>query len=152
MEDYGGDWNRYVEAVYKIFRRNFIESQPKFQGCWVRCRRDPLEQGKEAAFWHCTSGGESEAARVPQLRRMERIGWVRAVVEHEDDPVVEVWPVRRGTDQRRCLWLQEEFIVVLAERKRKRDGFRYWQLITAYDTPEEHRRRQLRAERDAQRD
>ena len=148
MEDYGGDWKRYVEAVYAIFRRDFIQSQPKFQECWVRVRRDPLEQGKEAGFWHCTTGGKDEDARTPEFRRMERIGWVRAIIEHTEYPAVTGWSVTRGMDRRWCLWFREEFLVVLAERVRKHDGFRYWQLVTTYDTPEEHRKRQLKKERD----
>ena len=46
------------------------------------------------------------------------------------------------------IWLQEEFLVVLAERTRKRDGFAYFQLVTAYWTPEEARKAKLRRERD----
>ena len=149
LEGYEGDWDRYLEAVYAVFQRDFIRSQPIFQGRWVRCRRDPLEQGKEAGFWHCTSGGKDESQRVPDLRRMERIGWVRSLIQNANDPTVETWEVMRGMDRRWCLWFREEFLVVLAARVRKRDGFRYWQLITAYDTPEEHRIKILRKERDA---
>jgi hypothetical protein len=106
-----------------------------------------MEDGKEAGFWHCILGGK-EGANV-EIPRMERIRWVRAVIEHADDPQVDVWMARRGSDQHWCLWFREEYLVVLAERTRKRDGFRYWQLVTAYDTPEEHRKRKLRRERDS---
>ncbi len=148
MPDYGGVWSRYVEAVYAVFRRDFIESQPKFQGCWVRVRRDPLEQGKEAGFWHCTSGGEDEAQRKPELRRMERIEWVRAIIEHSGDPTVGCWVRMHGSEARRHLWFREEFLVVLGERKRLRGGRRYFQLITAFDTPQEHQKRKRRRQRD----
>lgn len=83
-----------------------------------------------------------------ELARMERIRWPRAVIEHADDSLVDVWMARRGSDKHWCLWFREEYLVVLAERHRERDGFRYWLLVTAYDTPEEHRKKRLRAERD----
>jgi hypothetical protein len=149
LNDFGGDWNRFLEAVYGEFYRDFIQQQAKFQGNWVRCRRDPISLGKEAGFWHCISGGADEAARNPEIRRMERIRWARAVIEHASDPNVACWPVYRGSDRRWCLWFREEYLVVLAERTRKHDGFRYCQLITAYDTPQEHRKAKLRRERDA---
>jgi hypothetical protein len=151
LEDHGGDWEKYINAVFAEFYRDFIESQPKFRGRWVRCRRDPMFDGKEAGFWHCVSEGESEARRVPDLRRCERIRWIRAVIEHATDPSVDHWTNKRGPETRHLIWWDEAFLVVLAERTRQRDGFQYFQLITAYCTPEEQRRDKLRRERDATR-
>jgi len=147
LEDFNGDWNRYIDYTFSIFYKDFIESQPKFKNCWVRCRRD-LIQGKEAGFWHCTSEGSKGEDRTPDLRRCERIGWVRAVIEHYDDINVDCWPNIRHGECRWVLWLNEEFLVILGERTRKRDGFRYFQLITAYVTEKEPRKRKLRKEKD----
>ena len=148
LADCGGDPKRYIEEVFALFHRDFIQSQPQFDGCWVRCRRDPMFDGKEAAFWHCVSEGGDEAHRTPDMRRCERIGWIRAVIEHAGEPLVNHWTNRRGSETRHVLWFREEFLIVLGERTRRRDGFRYFQLITAYCTTEEHRRRKLRRERD----
>ena len=147
FEDYGGNWTTYVEAVYLRFHRDFIETQPKFNGCWVRCRRDPLAQGKEAGFWHCTSAGKDEAQRTPELRRMERIGWVRAIIEHADDPMLSLWVRKEDAESRWHLWFREEFMVVLGERPRP-DGRRYFQLITAFETLLEHQKRKQRQQKD----
>lgn len=146
LHDHENEWHGYLEAVYQVFRRDFILSQPKFQGCWVRCRRDPLEEEKEAGFWHCTSSGPDEAKRIPDFRRMERIAWVRSIIEHADTPEVAVWVRRDGSEPRWHLWFREEFMVVLGERTRQRDGFRYFQLITAFETLLEHQRRKRRKE------
>jgi hypothetical protein len=146
LHEFSGEWPRFLEFVFGEFHAQFIASQPKFRELWVRCRRDPMEDGKEAGFWHCTQGGR-EGATV-EIPRMERIRWVRAVIEHADDPQVDVWMARRGSDKHWCLWFREEYLVVLAERIRGKNSFRYWQLVTAYDTPEEHRRHKLRRERD----
>jgi len=62
---------------------------------------------------------------------------------------IDAWKNQRQGEIRSLLWFREEYLVVLAERTRKHDGFRYVQLITAYHTPEESRKRKLRTERDA---
>lgn len=99
LPNYGGDWLRYIEEIYRVFRRDFIESQPRFHGRWVRCRRDIQHDQKEAGFWHCVQAGETEEQRTLDLRRCERISWVRAVIENEQDARVETWPTRRGERQ-----------------------------------------------------
>ncbi len=78
LADCNGNWDDYCNKVYELFRADFLETQPKYLGWWVRCRRDPIYDGKEAGFWHCVSEGREEDARTPDLRRCERIRWVRA--------------------------------------------------------------------------
>jgi hypothetical protein len=148
FSEYDGAWEPFIEDVYAVFRASFVTDQPRFQGRWVRCRRDPIYDKKEAGFWHCTSDGETEDNRIPDIRRCERIGWIRAVIEHSTEAGVDVWENERNGERRSLLWLREEFLIVLAVRTRPRDGFQYFQLITAYCTVEEHRKRKLRKERD----
>jgi len=62
---------------------------------------------------------------------------------------IDSWKNDRQSEIRYLLWFREEYLVVLSERTRKQDGFQYWQLIAAYQTPEESRKRKLRAERDS---
>jgi len=151
LAGFDGDWQRYIDAVFGEFHRDFIASQPKLKGRWVRCRRDPIYDGKEAGFWHCTSEGPDEAQRIPDLRRCERIRWIRYAIEHVDFVGIDHWTNCRGNETRHLLWVNEEFLVVVAERRRKRDGFQYLQLITAYCTLQESRKEKLRRERDASR-
>lgn len=150
LNDYGGDWSRYVEAIYERFKDDLLTNQPRYDSKWVRCRRDPIYDGKHAGFWHCVSEGNDEANRTPDLRRCERIGWVRAVIVNADSASeIDSWKNDRQGEIRNLLWFREEYLVVLAERTRKQDGFQYFQLITAYQTPEDSRKRKLRAERDS---
>jgi len=142
LADYDGDWKRYIEAVFADFFRDFIQSQPQFQGKWVRCRRDPIYDGKEAGFWHCVSEGRDEDERTPDLRRCERIGWIRAVIEHADDSSVDVWTSKKKRTLRIHLWYDESYLVVLGIRKG------YYQLITAHCTDRRHTQQRLRRERD----
>jgi len=139
FSDYGGKWADYVEAIYAVFRRDFIESQPQFRGRWVRCRRDIIES-KEAGFWHCISEGADERNRTPDLRRCERIAWPRAIIDHADDPAVQTWSMRKRRDNRTYLWYNQEYLVVLGERRRT------CQLITAFQTDREHTIQRLRKE------
>jgi hypothetical protein len=145
LEDYDGNWHKYIDAVFAIFYRDFIETVPKFAGKYVRCRRDPIVDGKEAGFWHCVSEGPDEDQRTPDLRRCEKIGWVRKVIEHANDADVDVWVQRKGREPRVHIWFQETYLVVLGDRGR------YYQLITAFCTDREHTKQKKRRERDASR-
>lgn len=151
LSEAGGDWAAYLESVHAVFQRDFVASQPRFQGKWVRYRRDPIYDGKEAGFWHCISEGASEEERIPDLRRCERMAWIRAVIENGTESDVDVWENERHGNRGTLLWFREEYLIVLGNRIRSRDGFEYYQLVTAYCTPEEHRKRKLRVERDAYR-
>jgi hypothetical protein len=64
------------------------------------------------------------------------------VIEHHADDRIDVWFNSRRGDTRYSLWFDEEYLVVLGERGK------HWQLITAFTTDQEHRRRKLRKERD----
>jgi len=102
---------------------------------------------KTILFWHLIQEGQIEEERTPDLRRCERIGWIRAVIENEADPRVKVWENERlkdrGPDRRVILWLDEEFLVVLGDRRT------YWLLLTAYTTDRANRIEKLRREYEA---
>lgn len=142
LTDYEGNWERYINAVFEIFSSDFVQCRPRLHGLPVTCRRDPIFDGKEAGFWHCVSEGRDEVNRTPDLRRCERIGWIRALIENPDAPGVDVWRCRKNRDWRTYLWLKESYLVVLGERKG------YYQLITAFCTDRAHTIRKQRAERD----
>lgn len=149
LSSYDGNWGRYINAVFAEFHHDFIQRIPKLDGLPVYHRRDPIYDGKEAGFWHCTSEGENERDRRPDLRRCERIRWVLATIELAGESCVDRWPTVRGSDRRQLLWLKEQYLVVLAERTRCRDGRKSFQLITAHCTDRDHKIASLRAERDA---
>ncbi len=149
MADYDHLWQPYIDAVYWYFCLDFVESTPRLNGCWVHRRRDPMWDGKEDGFWHCVSKGSVEADRTPDIRRCERIRWVRAVIENDGDDRVDVWENEREGKPRRLLWFDEEYLIVLASQVSRSTGAAYFNLVTAYTTTEEHRRRKLRKERDA---
>lgn len=144
FQAYGGDWGRYLQALYTYFTQDFITSQPCFEGAPLAMKRHPVIEGKEATFWHLISEGESEGERLPDLRRCERIRWPKPVIEHAAEQVIKVWENERGNEKRICLWLETaEYLVVLA----RRNG--YVLIWTAFPVTENHRKRKLQREYEA---
>jgi len=141
--DHGGEWNRYLEAVYAWFKQDFIDSKPVFQGRRLGLKRHPLTDGKEATFWHMTSEGQDEENRLPDLRRCERIRWPKQVIENAGDPKIKWWVSVKRHEDRIHIWLEEEdYVVVLADRR----GFLLpW---TAFVITREHTRIKMRKEYD----
>lgn len=140
--DYAGIWDKYVEAIYHQFQKDFLGDRPDFQGRRLALKRHPLEQGKEATFWHFISSGQGEDERLPDLRRCERIGWPRAIIDNaEKEERVICWHNYSRGEKRIVLSLLDfSYIVVLADR---RDYILPW---TAYCVDREHTRKRLEKE------
>ncbi|QJB42956.1 hypothetical protein [Dolichospermum flos-aquae] len=144
LNDYGGNSEAYLEAVYTIFKGDFIDSKPSFKGIRFGLKRYPLLQDKEATFWHITSEGSQETERIPDFRRCERIRWLRPIIENSEDPAIKVWENDRKGNKRICLWLDsEDYLVILDKRDR------YVLLWTAYLVTQPHRQRKLQKEYEA---
>jgi len=139
LQDYHGDWGSYLDALYDGFSKDFLGQRPKFRGKRTGLKRHPVVQGKEATFWHFIQEGPVEEDRIPDLRRCERIRWVRAIMEHEADPSIKSWTEERGSSRRVHLWHEEaEYLAVLDEREE------YVLPWTAYTVTQEHRKQKLR--------
>jgi len=138
---YGGDWNAYEKELYRIFMEE-IASGLHFRDQRVGCLRNPETAGRWNSFWHLVQeGGSTE--RQPDMRRCERIRWVRWVIKNGiTHPEIEEWQNSRGTTVNTLLWYREEYLVVLAARRN------YRLLKTAYCTHRCGRIRKLRKERD----
>ena len=144
LSDYEGNWERYLNAIYNYFKKDFIDSRPAFRGQRLGLKKHPIEKGKEATFWHFISEGDNEEGRIPDLRRCERIRWPRPIIENADEPIIKVWRNKRKNDNRILLWLEsQEYLVILAERKG------YLLPWTAYLVIEEHRKKKLQREYEA---
>lgn len=141
FEEYGGNWQKYLAALYESFKMDFVDNKPKFQGRRLALKRHPLNDGKEATFWHMISEGNNEEERTPDFRRCERIRWPKPIVEHDGDTSIKWWRNRRGRESRICLWLEdEEYLVVLADRGK------YILPWTAYMVTWPHQKRKLQRE------
>lgn len=141
LEDFGGDWDRYINEVFAIFYKDFIESQPVFDSLKIKITKHPMKRGKERGFWHCVQEGPIEDNRTPDLRRCERIAWIRAIIEKANSFGIKKWPRKTGRHFRFSLWFEEaEYLVVLEKRPN------CWLLWTAYQTNWEKTKRRLQKE------
>lgn len=148
LDNFQGDWERYLHSLYHCFYRDFIDSRPHFEHLPIFVRYHPAHQQKGATFWHLISEGAEESERTPDFRRCERICWPRPLIEQTNDEEVRVWETIRpwkNQQQRRINFGLNDFsyIVVIAETRR---GF---DLVTAYYVDRASRREKLKRECDA---
>lgn len=145
LADHNGSWHPYLETIYAHFCRDFVQSRPLFRNCRMGLKRYPLEQEKEATFWHLVSEGQVEVDRLPDLRRTERICWPRPMIEQEKVQQLPVWEQERNGQRRIAMSLTDfSYVLILAERTTK-TGPMYlpW---TAFCVEYNNQRRKLRQE------
>jgi hypothetical protein len=143
------------EILYEIFCRDIRDSSLKYAGHDVWIFRD-MEDGKEVIFWHLTSRKkktekiprrkrrffpagqeETETERLPDLRRCERLPWVKPLVEHPDAQEVLAWDYEEGDlAVKTYVWIRDyDFVVIM---KKFPDGKR--RLITSFYVDSEYTR------------
>lgn len=136
LKDYDHDLDLFVQAVYDVFKQDFLCTKPYFRGKRLGLKRHPEREGKSATFWHMTTVGEVESERQLDFERCERMPWPKPVIENSTDLVLKVWAESRGGSRRIHIWLEAEgYIVVLDERK---NFILPW---TAFYVEKEHQRK-----------
>lgn len=141
LNDYNGDWDRYIQVLYSFYKLDFIDSKPIYEGKRLAVKRHPVSYGKDATFWHIISSGRSEDSRFPDLRRCERIKWPKQLIENSNDSLIKVWKNTRNGETRIILWLESgNYAVILAERT---NYILFW---TAFLVTREHQKRKFRKE------
>lgn len=144
LEDYNGSWAKYVKIVYEYFENDFIKSKPRFMNKDVTLIKGDYYKNKHPTFWHIISTGPTEEDSNPDLRRCERIGWPRAIIENHDYSGILEWEKQIRNQQRVLLWLKDyDYLVILAKRKG------YFLLWTAYNIKYENKKRDLKKEYDS---
>lgn len=138
LDDYQGNWERYLNTLYFYFRRDFIDTGPIFEGKSLAVKVEPIYDGKEGTFWHIISDGNIEVDRTPDLRRCERIQWPKPIIENSSDLSIRIWENQRNNEKRVCIYLEAcEYLVVISRRR----GYNlFW---TAYPITYEHTKRKL---------
>jgi hypothetical protein len=117
MNEYGGNFTTYFEAVYSIFYNDFVKHKPVYRGRRLGLKKHPISQNKEATFWHMTSEGEDEQNRTPDLRRLERISWPAPIINGSEDSYLKVWSNQRKEQISILIWHEaESYLVVLRDR------------------------------------
>jgi hypothetical protein len=117
LNDFGGDWDRYLDAVYGRFCLDFVGQNFAFRGKRVGLKPKPRTNGKEATFWHFISEGCKEEDRTPDIRRCERIGWPRAMMDNCEDDCLLTWTEEVNAEQRVHIWCESAgYLTVVADR------------------------------------
>jgi hypothetical protein len=148
---FSGDWETYLDAIYELYLDEVIRNALTFKGKPIRARHDPATHNKGFAFWHVISTGEKEDDRLPDLRRCERIRWIRWAITMADQGAAGVlcWTnertFRRGTTERTLIFCEAiDYLVILEERDR------VYMLVSAYPVFERNKRKLKKEWEDAQ--
>jgi hypothetical protein len=142
---HGGDWHRYLDAIYTIFESDFVHTKPNdVAGKRFALKRHPEYQDKACTFWHIISDGKTEESRIPDMTRCARIAWPRPIIDAFDSERIIYWKTERGASTRIVLSVPDfSYVVVLDERA---DFVLLW---TAFYVDREHRRRKFGQEYEA---
>lgn len=137
LNEFGGNFQNYFQAVYAIFKNHFIDNNPTFDGIPVYTKKYPLTDGKyHRTFYHVTHEGEDEADRNPDMRRMERIKYPKFIADNNPHAELLVWIEKRKNEDRiHILNMEEGYLLVLAKRKN------FLLLWTAFYLEYNHQRR-----------
>ena len=147
---FDGNWTEVLNAIYDRYMQDLVWNTVRFRGRNVAVRKHPPSRGKGSGFWHCISYGKNEDDRIPDPDRCKRIGWIKAIIENCNQPEVDHWVTKQGSQTNHILWYNEEFIVVLSERgKDENANPKVYLLKTAFCTFREHEKRKKRKSRDA---
>lgn len=143
------------QMLYEIFCRDIRDANLKYMGhdVWIFLE---MEDGREAIFWHLTSRKpklekiprrkrkffpavqeDTEQERLPDLRRCERLPWVKPLIEHPTEAEVLAWDHEEGDKTiKTYIWIQGyNFVVIMKkfpDEKRR--------LITSFYVDNEYKR------------
>jgi hypothetical protein len=148
LSDHDGNFQSYINAVYAIFENDLIKNCPKFGSHKLSLKNLPLFQNRSYTFYHLTHKGNIENEREPDLRRCERIGWIKSAIENTENWNLKFWEQQRNGKSRICINLSVEddvdyfvildvrincviiwtaFIAEYAHEKRKKDNeYKNW--------------------------
>lgn len=122
LKDCDGDSKKYIEKLFEIFKKDFIDSRPIFRGKPVLFDKT-LDRGKPSTFVHITTETDQKTKqRILSMRRCERIAWLRKIIENHSDSSVLVWTKihysRKRKTNRVCLYLEcGDYLIILDENK-----------------------------------
>ena len=139
FNDYG-NYDDYENALLEVYKRDLWDGGLTFNGLNVvpRVHKKFEFHGKtlDWTFAHFTSRGKIEEDRELDLRRCERIGWVKPIIENAHLDCVKVWVNERKDNKGKyqpsvVLWCEDaNSKVVISKRNGKRNE--YYVITTFY--------------------
>lgn len=135
--DFENDYQEYENNLYLKYQRDFINTQPFFEGKQVKVRFYPKINGYEESFIHFTCKNyENIEERELDFRRCERLHWIRRVIENylckntctnSNCDGIKIWEEPYKMYLRVHFLFEEERYLVIIEKRKD-----YNLLITAY--------------------
>ena len=135
LEDFNGDWHLYLNAIYEVFKQDFLTSPVVFNNKIVSIITEAIFDGKERSFWHIISDEHKgtpkcDKNRIPNLERCSKIVWVKPLITDLNScKHYKVWvQFHDKTNRNRYfIWCTNiDYLVILEDRKS------FFKLITAY--------------------
>lgn len=125
--------------LYAIFARDLLQTpHPVLGGQRVVISRK-CDGEKEELFWHLTQKDDGNGQRTPDLRRCERLPWIRCMFDHSTEPELLVWDFQESNKAiRTYIWLRDHNFVIVCQKLR-----RSYVLITAFYVEKAGYRRSL---------
>ncbi len=136
IEHFGGSWDNYLDAAYKIYCDEVVNGNLDFMGIEIKCPWHPPFNDKHFSFWHIISQASSastkEEDREPDFERIKRIRWIPFILKiSKNQNEVLCWNKIVKTKRGRKTHLQilhknSGFMIVLRKAKNRYD------IVTAY--------------------
>ncbi|HEM5071574.1 TPA: hypothetical protein U1212_002249 [Streptococcus suis] len=136
LAQFKGDYNSYNKYLYyEIFLKELFNYKLKFNGKLIELKQYPLLNNIEDSYYHltCKTFDLSSNEREPDLRRSERLCWLRPSIEtiHQDSCNQECFlkyeKLHKGKVKRiHLLNPDDRYLIVLEDRKG------YYLLVTAH--------------------
>lgn len=133
------------EALYQIFCRDLKDSRPMYRGVEVWFFLEE-EDGKEKLFWHLSSRDDKATGeRLPDLRRSERLPWVRPMIDQPNQPEVLDWDFEEADGTvKTYVWLRDHDFVVIMKKYPNQNR----RLITSFWIEHGNTRRKMQKKHD----
>lgn len=146
FSDYNSDWKKYSEAIFTIFKIDFMNSRPLYNNKPILFDNRRINN-YPACFWHLITEDKIEDyGRISEenisLFRCERICWIRPIIENHADQIVSVWENKRKKKFNTIFFMEDyDYVVILTNVKNK------FYLVTAYYINQFHTKRKFLKER-----
>lgn len=139
---FGGSFDRYEEALYQIFKRDFIDNMPTYLGKPVDIIHEKYYNGKERSFWHIVTSGQEDFRRSFDEERCGSMPWAKSlIVENADCLEYKIWVKWHDKTKRdrHYIWCSRiNYLVVLENRET------HFKLVTAFNVQPYHEKRYQR--------
>lgn len=136
LSDFDGFFDNYNEHLYNIFISDLFNNKMLYRNKPVSLKSFPKEHDKESSFFHLTckdfSGSHLESDRSLDLRRCERLHWIKPSIETnhllecKQECFLTYVKEYKGKKRYHLLNEYDRYIIILEERND------FFLLITAF--------------------